>query len=129
MRPWHDQASRDTPLVHVQTATSLIDNPSCSLQALDGNSQQEPDDLQFEASWRDRMDLLGEQPAQPAEDRFDVLAYWLAQELLPRRHRPLGVLLALGFEVQPNFLQKVLVVVVGVGLVGTDDRAFGQVQL
>src|SRR5215211_5491381 len=65
--------------------TRQVDNPSCSLQALDGNNQQEPDDLQLKALWRDRMDLLGEQPAQPAEGRFDVLAYRLAQELLPRR--------------------------------------------
>ncbi len=112
-----------------QGRVASVINLSCSLQALDGNGQQKPYDLQFEASRRDRVDPLGEQSGQPAEDRFDVLAYRLAQELLPRRHRPFGVPLALGFEVQADFLQEVLVVVVGVGLVGTDDRAFRQVQV
>ena len=42
-----------------------------------------------------------------AEDRLDVLASGLAQKLLPRRHWPLGSLLALGFEVQANlFISK-----------------------
>ena len=36
-----------------------IRNLSCPLQALDGEGQQEPDDLQLEASRRHRMDLLG----------------------------------------------------------------------
>jgi len=63
------------------------------------------------------VDLLGEEAAQPTKDRFYVLANRLAQELLPRRQRPLGVLLALGFEVQADLFEQVLVVVVGVGLV------------
>jgi hypothetical protein len=40
---------------------SSLSNPSCPLQALDGEGQQEADDLQLEASWRYRVDLLGEQ--------------------------------------------------------------------
>src|SRR5215213_6473991 len=75
-----------------------VDNPSCPLQALDGEGQQEADDLQLEASGCDRMDLLGKQCTHLAEDRFDVLAGGLAQKLLPYRHRPLGPLLALSLQ-------------------------------
>ncbi|MDQ3925002.1 MAG: hypothetical protein M3309_13990 [Actinomycetota bacterium] len=42
----------------------------------------------------------------------------LAQELLPRRHRPLKVLLALGFQVQADLFEQLLVIVVSVALVG-----------
>jgi hypothetical protein len=38
-------------------------------------------------------------------------------------------LLTLGFQMQANFFEEILVVIVGVGFVGQDDRAFGQVQL
>jgi hypothetical protein len=62
----------------------LLLNPSCPLQALNGEGQQEADDLQLKASWRDRVDLLREEVGQLAENRFDVLANRLAQELLPR---------------------------------------------
>jgi hypothetical protein len=76
----------------------FVGNPSCPLQALNREGQQEPDDFQLEASRRDRVDLLGKEAPQPTKDRFYVLANRLAQELLPCRHRPLlGVLLALGF--------------------------------
>src|SRR5215207_3243049 len=82
------------PRSHVNAI--YIYNPSCPLQALNREGQQEPDDLQLEASRCDRVDLLGEQARQSAEDRLYVLANRLAQKLLPQRHRPLGVLLALG---------------------------------
>jgi hypothetical protein len=36
-----------------------VPNPSCPLQALNREGQQEPDDFQLEASRRDRVDLLG----------------------------------------------------------------------
>ena len=58
--------------------SSSIYNLSCPLQALDGEGQQEADYLQLKASRRDRVDLLGEEARQPAEDRFDVLADRLA---------------------------------------------------
>src|SRR5687768_16532498 len=77
-------------------------NPSCPLQALDGEGQQEAYDLKLEASGRDCMNLPGKHRTQLAEDRFDVLAGGLAQELLPCRHRPLRILLALGFQVQTD---------------------------
>jgi hypothetical protein len=76
---------------------SPVINLSCPLQTLDGEGQKETDNLQLKAPGRDRMDLPGKQCTQLAEDRFDVLANRLAQELLPYRHRPLGILLALGF--------------------------------
>src|SRR3954454_19452944 len=72
-----------------------IVNPSCSLQALNSKGQHEPDDLQLKPSRRDRMDLLRKQLGYAAEDRLYVLANRLTQELLPRRHRSLGVLPAL----------------------------------
>src|SRR5215217_2289822 len=75
----------------------ILNNLSCPLQALDGEGQQEADDLQLEASGYDRMDFPGKQRAQVTENRLDVLASGLAQKLLPCRHRPLGSLLALGF--------------------------------
>ena len=39
-------------------AKPLLLNPSCPLQALNREGQQEPDDLQLEALRRDRVDLL-----------------------------------------------------------------------
>src|SRR5215211_4932475 len=72
------------------------------LQALNGEGQQEADDLQFETSGPHRVDLPGEQRPQVTENRLDVLANGLAQELLPRRHGSLGSLLALGLDVQAN---------------------------
>jgi hypothetical protein len=53
-------------------------NPSCPLQALNGESQQKADDLQLEALRRYRMYLAGEQAAQFPEDRLDILADGLA---------------------------------------------------
>src|SRR5215208_1649711 len=80
----------------------LLSNPSCPLQALNGESQQKADNLQLEALRRYRMYLAGEQAAQLPEDCLDILADGLAQELLPHGHRPLGVLLALGLEFQTD---------------------------
>src|SRR5215204_3726906 len=77
-------------------------NLSCPLQALNGVGQQKTDDLQLETSGRHRLDLPGNQRAQVTENRLDVLASGLAQELFPCSHRPLGALLALGFEVQAD---------------------------
>jgi hypothetical protein len=64
------------------------------------------------------VDLFGKEAPQSAKDYFHVLADRLAQELLPRRHRPLKVLLALGFQVQADLFEQLLVVVVSVALVG-----------
>src|SRR5215207_5383991 len=79
-----------------------ISNLSCPLQTLNGEGQQEADDLQLETSGRHRVDLPGKQRAQVTENRLDVLASGLAQKLLPCSHWPLGSLLALGFEVQAD---------------------------
>src|SRR5215204_4546383 len=78
---------------------SLLVNPSCPLQTLNGEGQQEADDLQLKALRRNRVDLSRKHSAQVAENRLDVLASGLAQELLPCGHWTLGVLLALGLEV------------------------------
>src|ERR687890_336008 len=67
-----------------------LNNLSCPLQTLNGESQQKADDLQLETSWRYRVDLPGKQRAQVSENRLDVLASGLAQKLLPCSHRPLG---------------------------------------
>ena len=75
---------------------------SCPLQTLNGESQQKADDLQLKTSGRHRMDLPRKHSAQVTENRLDVLASGLAQKLLPCSHRPLGSLLALGFEVQAD---------------------------
>src|SRR5215212_7825846 len=80
--------------------TALVDNMSSPLQTLNGESQQKADDLQLETSGRHRMDLPRKHSSQVTENRLDVLASGLAQELLPRGHRPLGSLLTLGLEVQ-----------------------------
>lgn len=112
------------PLLATLRSVPELANPSCPLQALDSEGQQEPDDLQLETSRRDCVDLPGKQVRQLAEDRLDVLANRLAQELLPSRHLPLGVLLALGFQAQPDLLEEILVIVVG-----QDDGAFRQVQI
>src|SRR5215211_7001433 len=79
-----------------------IDNLSCPLQTLNGERQQKADDLQLETSGRHRMDLPRKHSAQITENRLDVLASGLAQELFPCSHRPLGSLLALSFEVSPG---------------------------
>src|SRR5215212_6183015 len=106
---------------------STLFNLSCPLQTLNGESQQKADDLQLETSGRHRVDLPRKHRAQVTENRLDVLASGLAQKLLPCRHLSLGSLLALGFEVQADLFEEVLVVVVGVALVGVNDRAFGQI--
>src|SRR4051794_21038354 len=79
----------------VSSPSPHLYNPSCSLQTLNSKGQHEPDDLQLKPSRRDRMDLLRKQLGYAAEDRLYVLANRLTQELLPRRHRSLGVLPAL----------------------------------
>src|SRR5215210_1333112 len=71
------------------TVVGSLPNPSCPLQALNGESQQKADNLQLEALRRYRMYLAGEQAAQLPEDCLDILADGLAQELLPHGHRPL----------------------------------------
>src|SRR3712207_1963453 len=80
----------------------VVFNLSCLLQTLNGEGQQEADDLQLETSRRHRMDLPSKQRAQVTENRLDVLASGLAQKLLPWGHWPLGSLLALGLEVQAD---------------------------
>src|SRR5215204_4873445 len=77
-------------------------NLSCPLQTLNGVGQQETDDLQLETSGRHRVDPPGKHRAQVSENRLYVLASGLAQELFPCSHRPLGSLLALGFEMQAD---------------------------
>ncbi|MDP8951760.1 MAG: hypothetical protein M3N18_05910, partial [Actinomycetota bacterium] len=51
---------------HLEEEIRLI-NPSCPLQTLNREGQQEADDLQLEAPRRDRMDPLGEEARQPAK--------------------------------------------------------------
>src|SRR5215211_3550447 len=80
----------------------ILYNLSCPLQTLNGERQQKADDLQLETSGRHRMDLPRKHSAQITENRLDVLASGLAQELFPCSHRPLGSLLALSFEVQAD---------------------------
>src|SRR5215211_6206659 len=89
------------PLQEVSDWISLA-NLSCPLQTLNGERQQKADDLQLETSGRHRMDLPRKHSAQITENRLDVLASGLAQELFPCSHRPLGSLLALSFEVQAD---------------------------
>ena len=89
------------PTVHDRAPLQLF-NLSCPLQTLNGEGQQEADDLQLETSGRHRMDLPSKQRAQVTENRLDVLASGLAQKLLPWGHWPLGSLLALGLEVQAD---------------------------
>src|ERR687897_1580036 len=77
-------------------------NLSCPIQTLNGEGQQQADDLRLETSWRYRVDLPGKQRAQVTENRLDILASGLAQKLLPCSHWLLGSLLALSFEVQAD---------------------------
>src|SRR5215207_5708780 len=65
------QAQIPHPLI--MTKPRLV-NPSCPLQALNGEGQQEADNLQLETSGPHRVDLLEEKATQPAKDRFYVLA-------------------------------------------------------
>lgn len=73
----------------VSREAARLVNPSCPLQTLDRESQQEPGDLQLEASRRHRVNLLRKQPCYAAEHRLYVLAYRFAQKLLPHWHRTL----------------------------------------
>jgi hypothetical protein len=107
----------------------VLNNPSCPLKALNREGQEEADDLQLEALWRNRMDLPRKQRAQLAEDRLDVLADGLCQKLRACRMRPLRSLLPLREEFHSDLLEQILVAVVGVALVGVDGRSFGQLQI
>lgn len=66
---------------------------------------------------------------QFAEGRLHVLAQGLAHKLLPHQHRSLGVHPALGFKVQADLFEEILVMVVSTGFVGMDDLALGQLQI
>jgi hypothetical protein len=61
-------------------------NPSCPLQTLNGESQEEADDLQLEASGRDRVDLLGEQALNRLKT---VSTYWRTG--LPKNSSHMGI--------------------------------------
>src|SRR5215218_4674368 len=96
------QCSKMGKNAHIATQFDKQSNLSCPLQTLNGERQQKADDLQLETSGRHRMDLPRKHSAQITENRLDVLASGLAQELFPCSHRPLGSLLALSFEVQAD---------------------------
>jgi hypothetical protein len=57
---------------------------------LNGEGQQKANDLQLESTRRDRVDLLGEEAPQSAEDRFYVLADRLT--LKNSSHAAIGLL-------------------------------------
>jgi len=85
-------------------------------EVADGDGQQEANDLEREALWRNSMNVLGQQRLELAEGGFDALADGFAQELEAQRQRTLEVLLALGAQGDASgFLKEVFLGVVGGG--------------
>jgi hypothetical protein len=66
----------------------LLDNLSCPLQTLNGEGQQEADDLQLEAPGRHRMDLPGKQKALKLLKTVSM--YWRVGLLKNSSHGAIG---------------------------------------